>query len=66
MSFVLAPCPHCGAPCSLKTDKEWNRHFGFAYEQVECKACDYNGPASLYAEEAVRAHNKISQNCGAV
>lgn len=61
----IAPCPNCGQPCELMRDKAWNRHFGFTYEQVECRACDYNGPADLDVEEAVRKHNKISQNCGA-
>lgn len=63
--MIIAPCPNCGLPCSLMRDKAWNRHHAFAYEQVECLACDYNGPADPVAEVAVRRHNKISQNCGA-
>jgi hypothetical protein len=63
--MIIAPCPSCGLPCRLKHDKGWNRHHGFAYEQVECPACDYTGPADIDPEVAVRKHNKISQNCGA-
>jgi predicted RNA-binding Zn-ribbon protein involved in translation (DUF1610 family) len=77
-SIVLAPCPNCGG----KTVAEQDRFYGgIPRWQVQCDestspsargvgnylpSCGYRGPFAVDLADAVRKHNKISQNCGAV
>lgn len=64
MTIVLAPCPNCGGPCDCSREKN-ERADGFPIEwRVSCR-CGYCGPFAGAKDEAVRRHNKISQNCGA-
>lgn len=62
----VADCPHCGDPCQLKYGTLNGSDFSIEGWQAMCDRCGYSGPACKTEEEAVRAHNKISQNCGAV
>lgn len=65
--MITAPCPSCGSPCvvglvCVTQDLQLDH-------QAECDAdpigCGYRGPRGRTIDEAVRKHNKISQNCGA-
>jgi ribosomal protein S27AE len=72
---TLAPCPNCGG----KTVADQDRFYGGVPRwQVACDQamgpspggnympnCGYRGPFAIDLDEAVRKHNKISQNCGA-
>lgn len=73
--MIGAPCPNCGG----QTTAEQDRYYGGAPRwQVACDTamrpsaggnflpnCGYRGPFGMTLDEAVRKHNKISQNCGA-
>jgi hypothetical protein len=63
--MTIAPCPHDGGGCDLAREKNEDKH-GFPWEwRVSCR-CGYCSPFDADKDEAVRRHNKISQNCGAV
>lgn len=64
----IANCPHCGGPChSIWSTPppaiEWPWRACWA---IKCDQCGYKGPDCMDMDEAVRAHNKIAQNCGVV
>lgn len=61
----IANCPHCGGPCSMKYGMLNGTNFQLDGWQCMCERCGYSGPVGETQDEAVRAHNKISQNCGA-
>jgi len=61
----LAPCPNCGLPTDIKYGTLSGSDFGLDGWQAMCVHCGYSGPACNDQADAVRRHNKISQNCGA-
>jgi hypothetical protein len=70
--MTLAPCPNCGGKTTAET-LPWPgavRWFVRCDQQPEGPtsllwSCGYRGPFAVTLDEAVRKHNKISQNCGA-
>jgi hypothetical protein len=65
--MIIAPCPACGSRCvvglvCVTTDLQLDHQ---ATCDAEPMGCGYSGPRGKTLDEAVRRHNKISQNCGA-
>lgn len=64
--MTIAPCPNCGGACLeryafINGNLPGKNLDGW---QVICPSCAYSGPACKTMDEAIRKHNKISQNCG--
>ena len=71
-AIVLGNCPHCRGNCAVNQDRFFG---GVPRWQVGCDHppagsslphCGYRGPFATDLEDAVRWHNKIAQNCGAI
>jgi flavoprotein len=61
----LAPCPNCGLPTDAKYGQLETVEWAIVGWRCMCIRCGYSGPACNDQADAVRRHNKISQNCGA-
>lgn len=62
----IAPCPHCGKPCSLAFGALAGAGFRITGWQAACDHCGYSGPACREQGAAVRAHDEISRNSGRI